>query len=253
MKHKHDGEHHHEDPRHQTGDSPTNPFHVKLVASKNEKELLPTLRENAGDSTEKPSKWWGISDWWVAIGTCVLAVFAMGSFIQLWIQLNDARKVFNVNQRPWVEIHKNGDWFANVGQPIGYPIQVLNSGKSPAKKILALVFIELVTNGSSPRLTDYSPKGGSSEKAGVMFPSGNINFMSYRIDDVRGVPQPLSLEEQNGLSQGKTYLVVYGHVQYFDSTGIYHWTQFCDWKGFNEFVTYSAQGCTAYNDTDNNK
>jgi hypothetical protein len=50
----------------------------------------------------------GTPDWWIAGGTIALAVFAIGSFILLWTQLNDAREALEVDQRPWVLI--GPDW-----------------------------------------------------------------------------------------------------------------------------------------------
>jgi hypothetical protein len=134
MSHKHGGNPNQGNPGHHTGDSPTKPLHVKLVSTEDKNKPESENLNNGGQPKQKPSKWWGISDWWVAISTGALAVFALGSFILLWIQLNDARRVFNADQRPWIEVKRNGSWVIEIGQPISYPIRFSNTGKSPAKK-----------------------------------------------------------------------------------------------------------------------
>src|SRR5271169_5588534 len=43
---------------------------------------------------------------WMRLFTGILALFAVLSFVALWVQLHDARKFFAIDQRPYV-------WIAN--------------------------------------------------------------------------------------------------------------------------------------------
>jgi hypothetical protein len=111
VRHKHGGQPHDSNTHNQTGDSPNNPLHVKLVAGENETTPKSNTPQDDENSKKKPHKWpaWmGTPDWWIAGGTIALAVFAIGSFILLWTQLNDAREALEVDQRPWVLI--GPDW-----------------------------------------------------------------------------------------------------------------------------------------------
>jgi len=47
-------------------------------------------------------KWWTNPDWWMVGLTALIALFAMFSFIELWVQLADARENFAKDQRPYV-------------------------------------------------------------------------------------------------------------------------------------------------------
>jgi hypothetical protein len=102
-------------------------------------------------------------------------------------------------------------------------------------------------------LNDHGGKAGASDKSGVMFPNGYFDLTAYRMNNKTSEKISLSSEEQAELAQGKAYLAVYGHAEYLDSSGIVHWTKFCDWQGFDTRVSYTAQECTYYNDTDDNK
>jgi hypothetical protein len=253
MSHKHGRKHHHENPQ----SNPTQPplTASKAVPSKDNHEPECNTVNNPPCCEEKPTKHWTSPEGLTTIFTGLLAFFAMGSFLLLWLQLDDARKVFNTDQRPWMEAQSiDGGWSVSINQPITYKLKISNIGKTPAKKISAIMFLEKVANGSPPKIYIPGPKGAASEESGIMFPNGYMDVTAIRIDNINNsaVETPLSPEEMSELSQGKAYLVVYGRIEYFDSSGTYHWTHFCDWHGFNQSVTYSAKLCTSYNDADGN-
>jgi len=142
VSHKHDGEHHHENLQYQTGDSPTKPLHVKLVPSENECTPKSENLNSTSDNKKKPTKERQSPDWWMVIPTIVLAIFAMGSFSVLWIQLVDARKAFVKDQRPYVWIADNTADHPNIYVeegllPVRFAVTVhyTNFGKSPAVRL----------------------------------------------------------------------------------------------------------------------
>lgn len=258
MKHKQGTQPHQGNTQRQTGDPPENPLHVKLVPKENESAPKPDTLRGGSQDKKKPTKWFGIPDWWVAGGTITLAAFAVGSFILLWQQLNDARKAFTGDERPWIEVRGNSQPVIAENQPPGISWLLTNRGKTPAKDIKAIFLVKKVMNDTPPNLDDWRVKSkpASSYYAGVAFPTGFDVVPTQRVRTKAGStdvaePDPLTGSEWKELSDGRAYLVFYGEMTYRDVYGVFHWTKYCTWKGLIP-GNYTSRDCTAYNDTDKN-
>src|SRR5229473_4605722 len=176
MGHKHGGQHNHGNPKQQTGDSPTNPLHVKLISGENEGAPKTDSHNETGDGKKEPPKkwrwprWMGAPDWWIAGATIVLAVFAFASFLLLLKQLNDAREFFARDQRPWIVPTVQMTERVFEQQPVTGFINLSNSGKTPAAKIHGEFVIEGLKIGESPRFK-YEDVSRTIDYTGIIYPN----------------------------------------------------------------------------------
>jgi hypothetical protein len=214
-----------------------------------------------------PAKWWGKSDWWTAIGTVALALFAVGSFILLWKQLNDTREALEVDQRPWVTIAP--DWpkekisqdviaekvVLYPNERIQVPIKLENTGKTPALRVLYTVNIEIVDRDKAPQLEN--PPNPWKVIGDTLFPNAPQTDFAYRLNPKKPgerVFNDLTLPENQALDKGDSYLAVYGEISYWDGFGVEHWTHFCAPVAFSHTTqTFNWRSCTQYNSADTNK
>ncbi|AXC16244.1 hypothetical protein ACPOL_7044 (plasmid) [Acidisarcina polymorpha] len=68
------------------------------------------------------------------------------------------------------------------------------------------------------------------------------------LDKVNYKNRFLSPKELEDLRAGRSYLAVFGIVQYFDQFGP-HWYRFCAWHGYNQTVPveFAAINCVNWN------
>ncbi len=179
MTHKHEGHHDHKNATKHAGESDTNPLRVKLVSGDDEGAPKSCTLKSSADCEQEPSEWWGNPHWWIAILTFILAFFAMGSFVLLRIQVNDARELFGEDQRPYVW-YKTGDGnvsagAANVNTPFVITALLQNYGKSPA-----LVTRYALDGEIGPKATSKLHKGMWIYLKSVLPPG---KFDPYKIPD----------------------------------------------------------------------
>lgn len=217
--------------------------------------------QNDKEPTEMPRR----PDW-MTIFTGILALFAFLSFIAVGIQLSDARKALEVDQRPWVTI--GPDWPKEqtaqgvVGQKvvltenarIQVPIKIENSGKTPALQLSYTANIEIVEREKSPQLEN--PINPIRIVGGTLFPHAPVTDFAYRWNPQKpGMPvfNVLTPVEKQALDNGDSYFAVYGDVTYRDGFGIQHWTHFCAPVVFSQKTgLFNYKCCTEYNTADAN-
>ena len=178
MKHKHDSQHDGGSSQYHASGTPQSPLHVKLVTTEHEGAPQPHGFNERGNTEKNPPKWWGMPDWWVATGTVALAIFAVGSFILLWLQLRDARDFFISDQRPFIWISQPLAPTIKLGEKLAWNYTYTNFGKSPAIGVALRCQVRLQAH-MTPELPDmYSPihvKGHESE-GDVIPPNDRTNW-----------------------------------------------------------------------------
>jgi hypothetical protein len=190
--------------------------------------------------------------------TAVLAIVAILQVVLVRSQLNYQKK----DERPWIHAKLKGPQLAlTENQPLVVPVEFSNLGKTPAREISVLLFVGIVDADKSPTLPDPE-KDATTEQQYTAAVTG-ISFHEdppFEIKAVRRAKNPktgqwedwlLTTDELKALQDGKSYLVTYSIVHYVDTLGTKHWTTFCDWNSFH-VGDYSARGCTAYNNVDDN-
>lgn len=171
--------------------------------------------------------------------TCFTVIYSLTTialFFLSYTQLGYLTK----DQRPWLKILTQVN-VPDKGNTLGITVMLITTGKTPAKSIEGHFFVERVKNGESPLLLDTSQKGGFT--SGILFPDGTPQMAPF--------PYDLLGSELEDYKEGRIFLVVYGRVGYTDIFHTRHWTNFC---GFTSGKPggYSAEKCTAYNNTDDN-
>jgi hypothetical protein len=261
--------------------------HGKHKADAEEKEPPPDIQTAGGVPnppptvtheyiTHKPERdWWDTVRPYVEIsGAVLLAVYTFFT-IKMYCankQSADAAtsaantataalRLGQLDQRAWLKVEgeptkegKKPDAQLIVGQPVLYPLQVRNMGKTSAKNIDMSIFVDIldalqeVPLGRISNPTD-DPHGHIS--AGIVFPNEDFKHVVTR-PGKDGQPLPLTDLEATAMNNGKAYLAIYGIVTYDDVFKVHHFTKFCDYRGTVGASTLKVQSCVAYNDADNN-
>jgi hypothetical protein len=163
------------------------------------------------------------------------------------------------DQRPWIalsfvstEIQVQGLRITE-NEPLRIPVRTINTGKTPARKVVANIFVEIVKNGESPKL-DLAKVPPSKLLFGILFPNNpsvDLVFRMRKKGAAEAAFDALSSTEFQGLNSKTVYIAVYGRIDYVDVFNIPRWTKFCGWTSGSPGY-YSAQACTAYNSVDTN-
>ncbi len=198
-----------------------------------------------------------ITDWCIAGFTFVLASAAIYQFIIMGSQL----KVMRIDQRAWLKFEaapvKAGDesvsWQIVPGQPVTYPLRVVNTGKTPATNIDMRIFADIVDASQEPPLGHveehaHVPHGHIT--AGIIFPSSDFKQPVVRPGN-NGAPLMATDDEVIAVRDGRAYLAVYGVIAYDDVFKTRHWTKFCNWIALKG--QFHALKCTQYNSVDSNQ
>jgi hypothetical protein len=234
----------------------------KKTAEKNTEPAANRADKPTGDET--PSRWsrfknWvcessSFTDWCVAFFTSILTFVAIYQFIITSRQLNVMRK----DLRAWIQVTLKSDVAPAVNVAPSAVIVVNNTGKTPATGYTGRFYVDVFPNGPDPQF-GTQPGVHIRMTGGAVFPNGPVEAPAVRVmPKGGGFPNegevlPLTEEEMAALNDGKSWIAVYGSVEYEDTFHTKHWTRFCFWKGLILGAPYSAKACTAYNSVDDNE
>lgn len=129
-------------------------------------------------------------------------------------------------------------YFKEGSQP-AFGVVVTNTGKTPARKVEAMIQRQTFLKGVSFNAT-YNDTGGPSS-AIVLFPGQTFNLTTK--------PESVALtaEQVEIITTGEFTLYVYGVLTYEDVFAIKHQTTFC---GYLTPDLTSFKACSTYNQTD---
>jgi hypothetical protein len=137
------------------------------------------------------------------------------------------------------------------------PLQFVNVGKTPAKSLLAYMFVEVVDIDKAPHLPELEGaemRSWTFVTSGIVFPSVSVDGLAKSVKATSNTTSedlPLTDAEYQRLMDGKAYLAVYAVAHYKDAFNTKHWTTFCGWRSFKA-GNVSANPCVAYNNVDDN-
>ena len=163
-----------------------------------------------------------------------------------------ARKNAHFDQRAWLNV-SYGNYRYTIGQPFSTVLQVLDTGRTPARNVKGTVVVHLLKVGEKPAFTyDH----GESVETGTMFPNVSQAVISWLIPTSIPWGQPVKPMLITGpifqdLKSGKSYILVYGKLTYDSAFGANHFFQFCATSGAVQFA--EPKECIEYNDVDNNE
>ena len=221
----------------------------------------PSLWKRFNEYLKKPS----ITDWSIAVFTAALVATTIYQFSIMKGQLDEMR----LDQRPWIKV--SVDLLPlHVGSAEIASLHVINTGKTAATKVNTNYTTETVVNGETPKL-DFSTGTNMNSWVAVFFPEpkpADVVVVRMRhlqgnepgIDrnDVRIAEQapldPITQQDVGNFNGGKIFFVVYVRFDYFDASGVAHWTQFCGWYAGGKTEHFvSSRKCAQYNAVDSNK
>jgi cell division protein FtsL len=155
-------------------------------------------------------------------------------------------------QRAWLKVSVDGPVHWNIGQNVGTQVTLVNTGITPARKILCHTVIEKISNPNSPQF-HYGGLNDSKFRLGLMYPEKPITQEISMLDAKTKNKTEVIISEADGieLNNKKAYFAIYSLVEYYDIFGVYHWTKFCYWAAAPS-GEFSAGKCTDYNNVDNN-
>jgi len=211
----------------------------------------PTLRQStsvrqvpsAPSNTSKPQHpWYKTLNGWKVLLEIVALPFAILYAIVTWNQWRDLRRNFTLDERSWIEFKpKNDNASLSTFDSAYIPVDMVNIGKTPARKVEILSNAEVLDRQSAPSF-NYNNGLQATTYLGALFPN-------MPLDVHAGTFMPLSPEQRRDLESGKAYIVGYAIVTWEDIFGTPHWMHFCARHAFTA-GTSNARVCADYNDTD---
>jgi hypothetical protein len=183
--------------------------------------------------------------------TIVLSVLSLIlSGLTLWILHNQLRSA-RIEHRAWINITGKFDKIVE-GQPLAIRFNLVNSGKTWAKKVGVRVVVEKVKSGESPSFK-YSQLHVASF-LGILVPNEPRPLTGVWLGREKSSllnPPILTKADIDEINSGTIYIAMFGIITYSDVYDVPHWTRFCGWHS-PVSGEYSARNCTSYNDMDNN-
>jgi len=158
------------------------------------------------------------------------------------------------DQRAWIKLTSPEPLGTGAGYPIEAKIHMLNTGKTPALDYIGESIIKVFPINRET-VFDYTNPDHGHSTGGILYPSDprDMEAAMYAKEAWARTPQPdkllLSAQELGAFTAGKSYIVVYSRVTYYDIFGVKHWTHFCNWTSYKPAP---AKKCSEYNRVDNN-
>jgi hypothetical protein len=228
------------------------------VPAENQEEPPEAPDHNRQSEEEKPMgmreslKPSSFTDYCLAVFTGLLVVVAIWQIAitkgQLGAMRNDQRAWLKVDLQPSTSGGDHTIVTITVGQPVTYPFQITNIGKTAARNIDAKIFSAITYANQEPPLDHVmqaSKYAHNHVTAGIVFPSDILKQIGERPGN-EGASMPATEAEVEVIQEGKGYLAVFGIVDYDDVFDVHHWTKFCIW--ISKTGTFQTEGCTKFND-----
>src|SRR5882672_3773421 len=145
-----------------------------------------------------------------------------GQLIQAGKQTMTMQQQMQQDQRPWLHIIFNpprtpdGRKIIQIteNQPLTFQLRFTNLGKTPARSFDSGMFVEVVKNGSDPKL-DATTIPPFRFTGGIMFP-GDISDTWVTRGNKSKEDDSLTPREHQDLLSGKAYIAIYGTATYTD-------------------------------------
>jgi hypothetical protein len=197
--------------------------------------------------------------WGVLLGAVVAFIYLMQ-----WRAMDQAMKI---DQRAWLESRDENSRDADTperhrfaesiqsGQPVNYPLHVINSGKTPAKNITVHIFVLILPASQGPPLewVDHTAEHPHELlESGILFPNSAARPLMSRVAN-NGIAIFATDDEAKAIKEGASYVAAFGVIRYDDVFKVSHTTRFCDWdtaKPGIDSAKFDTRKCAQFNDGD---
>jgi hypothetical protein len=180
---------------------------------------------------------------WIEVAAVSGGLFYAAVTYFMW---QDSHHNFMIDQRAWLTAVVNVPTTVNQGTPLAVNLNIFNSGKTVARKILVECVVSRQKNTDIVPL-DYG-RTHSINDIGMLTPNTITAAQCFT-----GEPDQtdtLTKNQSDDLVNGRAYLAMYGQGRYDDIFGGVHWFRFCVWKSYYAGNgNFNAKSCTDYSDT----
>ncbi|MBZ5562341.1 MAG: hypothetical protein LAP13_07960 [Acidobacteriia bacterium] len=213
-------------------------------------------------------------EWFQLLANCVLAVIGIFVLCVYWGQLKEmrmatkaaigaaqaardtadsAKETMRLNERAWITYGMVNNQLLD-NQPIETPVQIGNTGKTPASKVTGDIVSELLTRGQSPAFIYATGHPRSHLRQSTILPNQQIHMNVAVLKKGKARPElvPYTSGIRKRLESGELFIVVYGTLTYSDIFGVSHWLHFCSFGG-PHIGSNGPQKCNEYNQVDSNQ
>lgn len=240
------------------GVTPHNTPNQHSDSAKRQSPLVPEIPPSPSDRDQSKKPWYKTLSGWKSVFEIVAIPFAVAYAVVTYLQWQDLRRNFVIDQRPWVrfitENSKPGRiWTTSTGdivapndmRSLSTQIDIENIGKTAAREILVTTVTEILPDSQRPSLTYDESKSYATTSTGIL-------FQDHTIPVDLGMAREITEDQRRALNQGRSYLVAYGTITYRDIFGVSHETRFCSYRGYVVGMVMSVKSCTNYNFVDSN-
>jgi hypothetical protein len=209
------------------------------------KGAMTTENPNSPGLHESTPRWKRILEM-IAVGAGVFY-----AIVAYW-QWHEMHRALLVDQRAWISVAIPTN-FPLEGTSILAPLQIANTGKTPAKDVEGDIIATVLKKGVEP-VFDFSLGHPHNRLyAGAVFPNAPIPTTVPIVRYGPMVPEPIvpTPELRQEIAGGQSFIILYGKITYADIFGVQHWTAFCTGSG-PAIQTSDLKKCISYNDIDSN-
>jgi hypothetical protein len=160
------------------------------------------------------------------------------------------------DQRAWISLSMREEMQYTAGQSVTTNVQLLNTGKTPARHIRIETGLQKLATQDAPDLTFGSKTAQAYGTVGAVFPNQPpipipAQWMLPTKDHKEPLVGIISNQDIQDLRAGKIYFVVYARVKYTDIFGIERTTRFCQFETTPlKSISVNARTCTDFNGVD---
>jgi hypothetical protein len=190
-----------------------------------------------------------LTNWLLAIFTVILTAVACFQ----WFVTKHQLDVMRNDERAWLEVKSMptdpSRWVPVAGRRLAPSMQLVNIGKTAAKRITVDVFVDVNATKQRVRLGCVGasiPCAHGNETFGIFFPNEQQSVEAVRVLD-NGRDWLSTDSDVEDWTNRQIYSAAYGIVTYEDVFHEPHWTKFCFFNAAPG-TTVSARDCTDYND-----
>jgi hypothetical protein len=198
-----------------------------------------------GKNTER--SWLGRA----TVGIALLTLFVLvGSGVVAYVAWKGSIESARIDQRAWLSVSVKPFDLID-GRQITVPVQIDNTGKTPAIAFDGYFKVTVMPRGHTPPL-EYGIRSYH-YFGGILSPNGSFSapFITARdIASPNGPPIVLAPALHDALNRGEAFVIIFAQVTYRDVFHIRHWTRYCGASPV--FTRNDAPECADYNGTDDN-
>jgi hypothetical protein len=215
------------------------------------------------NTKQTKNPWYQSTDNWKTLLEVIAIPFAIGYAFVTYFQWQDMKSNFVVDQRAWIAYYNTGGFSSNIGAPLIFEFDLVNTGKTPAREITAEFSPTVVTVSQFSAPENWAEKKPPQQyfRVGIMVPNNPVHMKQLSVRGEDHNPLILDAALLQDLNAHRKIVMMWGQITYKDIFGKHHWFRVCReaWpppQGTvfqDDMWTRATQTCQKYNDSDSNQ